>query len=66
MATAVAQRMREYRARRKQGRMVVPIQMDENLLEVLLTTRELAPAKLEDRAAISAATESLLKKFLEN
>jgi hypothetical protein len=57
-----AARQARYEARQRSGRLVVPVEVDDVVLAVLIEARLLDPAQvLHSREAIAAAIESYLK-----
>jgi hypothetical protein len=66
MQTANAIRVQRHYQRRKAGRVVLPIEVDEDLLaERLIEAGLLHWHEAEDREAITRATERIIKIFSE-
>lgn len=66
MAAAAAKKMRRHRARRRAGRIVLSVEVDEvGSVEFLIAARLLSPGVEHGRAAIEEATEKFLKMMIE-
>ena len=56
-----AERMRRYRERQKDGRQVVPVEVDQEMVEMLLANRVLKREDCGDPNAIGRAISALAK-----
>jgi hypothetical protein len=53
-------RQARYRARLRNGRMAVPVEVDAAILDLLVRTRWLDPASVDDRRAIGRALAAMV------
>lgn len=59
-----AERIRRLRRRRAEGRIVLPVEVDEGrLVDVLIRARKLHPAASDNRDSIRKALEGLIEAF---
>jgi len=58
-----AMRMRRHRQRQRNGIQVVPVKVNQDMVESLLITRQLTIDEAGDPYAIGAAIERLLKRI---
>ena len=61
-ASAAARRMRRYRRRVNAGVQVVRLEVNQDMVETLLITRQLTREQAGDPQAIAAAVQRLMKK----
>jgi hypothetical protein len=59
--SAASARQARYRARSRNGRVVVSVEVDERLLDLLVRLRWLREAAAGDRAAIGRALQAMLR-----
>jgi len=64
MKTAVAERVRQHRARQRAGQVLITVRADEtSLVDKLIEAQLLEPTMADDRAAITSATTRLIEIF---
>ena len=58
--TVAAARYKRYRARRRDGLIVAPVEVDQEVIDALVFCTFLDEADRQDRAAVGVAVETLL------
>ena len=59
-----AERMKRYRRRRAEGRSIVPIEVSEELADVLVQTGHLRPELSDNPTALRRALERMLSRLV--